>query len=129
MPDPTAHDLTFPSTDVKGWVEAYRRAWESNDPAEIGALFSDDALYYTEPGAEPWLGRDGVVEGWLARRDVPGDASFEWQPLIETNDIGVITGITTYSSVTYRNLWVIRFDGEGRCREFTEWFMPSADSA
>jgi hypothetical protein len=23
----------------------------------------------------------------------------------------------------YSNLWVIRFDADGRCREFTEWYM------
>jgi hypothetical protein len=105
------------------WVEAYRRAWESNAPPEIGALFTDDALYYTEPHAEPWRGRAGIVEGWLARRDEPGDATFEWQPLVETDELGVVTASTTYSTVSYRNLWVIRFGPDGRCSEFTEWFM------
>jgi hypothetical protein len=29
----------------------------------------------------------------------------------------------------YHNCFVMRFDGEGRCAEFTEWFMqqPRAD--
>ena len=111
------------------WVQAYRRAWESNDPADIGALFSDDALYYPEPGADPWRGRDGIVEGWLGRRDEPGDATFEWQALVETGDLGVITGRTTYSTQAFSNLWVIRFDREGRCREFTEWWMSHAAPA
>jgi hypothetical protein len=29
---------------------------------------------------------------------------------------------------TYSNLWVIRLDAEGRCTEFTEWWMQHPDS-
>ena len=28
----------------------------------------------------------------------------------------------------YDNCFVIRFDGDGRCREFTEWFMQRPDA-
>ena len=84
----------------------------------------DDARYYTEPSAEPWRGRGGIVEGWLARKDEPGDATFEWERLIESDGLAVITGRATYrNGDDYDNLWVIRFDEEGRCSEFTEWWM------
>jgi ketosteroid isomerase-like protein len=107
------------------WVEGYRRAWDSNDPAEIGALFTDDALYFTEPYLEPWRGREAIVAGWLSRKDEPGDATFDWQPLLETGDVSILTGTTVYREppITYSNLWVIRHDADGRCREFTEWWM------
>ena len=29
---------------------------------------------------------------------------------------------------TYTNLWVIRLDAEGRCTEFTEWWMQRPDA-
>jgi hypothetical protein len=110
---------------LKEWVEAYERAWRSNDPAEIGALFADDALYYTTPYAEPWRGRDAIVAGWLGRKDEPGDATFEWSPLLETADASILVGTTVYRDPpqTYSNLWVIRFTPDSRCREFTEWWM------
>ena len=108
------------------WMAGYRRAWESNDPDEIGALFTDAALYFTEPGAAPWRGRAAIVEGWLARKDEPGDAAFTWEPLVETAELSVITGTAVYANQSYSNLWVIRFDGDGRCREFTEWWMLDA---
>jgi hypothetical protein len=45
----------------------------------------------------------------------------------------VVQGETVYHSLhrTYSNLWVIRLDQEGRCTEFTEWWMqhPDADPA
>ncbi|MFL5720812.1 MAG: nuclear transport factor 2 family protein [Chloroflexota bacterium] len=109
------------------WMGAYLRAWETNDPEEVGALFSDEALYLTEPSAEPWHGRPEIVEGWLGRKDEPGDATFEWAPLVDSDRLGVITGRTTYlSGDDYDNLWVIRFDDDGRCSEFTEWWMRRA---
>jgi len=51
---------------VTVWIEAYVRAWNSNNPAEIGALFTDDAelsnLVRTERG------RDGARQFWEAYR-------------------------------------------------------------
>jgi uncharacterized protein (TIGR02246 family) len=116
---------------LKAWVEAYIRAWNSNDPNDIGALFTDDALYYTEPFAEPWRGREQIVERWLERKDEPGQTTFVWRRLVETPETAVIVGTTTYRAPprVYSNLWVIRLNHEGRCLEFTEWWMeqPAAE--
>ena len=53
------------------WIASYERAWSSNDAAEIGALFTDDALYFTAPFREPWRRRQEIADGWLARKDEP----------------------------------------------------------
>lgn len=107
------------------WVEAYRRAWESNEPADIRALFTDDAEYRTEPYAQPWRGADDIVEEWLAAQDAPGDTTFTWSPLVVSGNLAVITAVTEYysSATTYSNLWVIQFAPDGRATAFTEWFM------
>jgi hypothetical protein len=110
---------------LKEWVDGYIRAWNSNEPDEIAALFTDDALYHTEPFAEPWQGRAEIVERWLDRKDEPGQTTFDWRPLLVTPETSVITGTATYRDPprVYSNLWVVRLDPEGRCREFTEWWM------
>jgi uncharacterized protein (TIGR02246 family) len=110
---------------VHAWVESYVRAWNSNDPADIGALFSEDAAYYTEPYSQPWRGRDEIVRQWLDRKDEPGQTQFRWHPLAVTPEVAIVQGETVYHSPpqTYSNLWVIRLDAEGRCTEFTEWWM------
>ena len=107
------------------WVEAYVRAWNTNDPAEIGALFTEDAVYLTEPYSEPWRGRNAIVAGWIENRDEPGQTTFDWQPLLETPELSILTGTTVYRDPdrTYSNLWLVRFDPDGRCREFVEWWM------
>jgi hypothetical protein len=108
---------------VTEWIDGYVRAWNSNDPDEIGALFTADAEYRTAPYHQPWRGRDQIVKDWLGRQDKPGETSFEWQPVVVTDEVAVIQGTTRYPKQTFRNLWVIKLDGDGRCHAFTEWWM------
>ncbi|WP_084964427.1 YybH family protein [Thermoactinospora rubra] len=109
--------------DLKAWIDGYVRAWNSNDPDDIASLFTDDARYHTEPFSAPWEGREEIVANWLARADQPGEANFEWRTVAVDGDVGVVQGTTRYPDQTFSNLWVIRFSPDGRCREFTEWWM------
>jgi hypothetical protein len=115
---------------LQTWVDGYVQAWNSNDPAEIGALFTQDAAYYTEPYSPPWQGRDEIVGRWLDRKDAPGETEFRWHPLAVSRDVAVVQGVAVYRAPprAYSNLWVIRLDAEGRCTEFTEWWMQHPDS-
>jgi ketosteroid isomerase-like protein len=107
------------------WVADYVSAWESNDPSEIGALFTDDAVYLTSPDAEPRRGRDEIVAGWLEDLDEPGTWSFDWEIVHETPEFVVVQGRTDYpSEKIYLNLWLIRLDEHGRATSFTEWYLP-----
>lgn len=115
-------------SQVTTWIDGYVRAWNSNDPAEIGALFTEDGVYYTAPFRPPWRGREEIVSGWLARKDEPGETRFQWRPVAVTDEVAIIQGTTGYPDLTYSNLWVIRLDAAGRCREFTEWWMEQPAS-
>jgi ketosteroid isomerase-like protein len=107
------------------WVAQYVAAWESNDPEQIGALFSDDAVYLTAPDAEPRRGREQIVAGWLEDRDEPGTWSFDWKILHEDEGFVVVQGRTEYpAEKDYLNLWIIQLDSDGRATEYTEWYMP-----
>jgi uncharacterized protein (TIGR02246 family) len=108
---------------LTAWIDGYVRAWNSNDPHEIGSLFTDDADYYTAPFRPPWHGREEIVAGWLDRTDEPGETTFDWHPVVITDDLAIIQGTTGYPDETFSNLWLIRLDADGRCREFTEWWM------
>jgi uncharacterized protein (TIGR02246 family) len=110
---------------VERWMEGYIRAWNSNDPGEIGDLFADDAAYYTGPFDEPWIGREVILQEWLNRKDEPGTFGFRYEVLAVSDHLGVVRGWTKYYKPDreYSNIWVIRFDGQGRCEEFTEWWV------
>jgi uncharacterized protein (TIGR02246 family) len=112
---------------VTAWVDNYRKAWESNDPHDIADLFAEDAAYFSEPFAKPWLGRDDIVEKWIEARDEPGTTTFEWHPLIVTDDLAIIEATTTYPTETFSNMWVLRLDNLGQARQFTEWWMRHPD--
>jgi ketosteroid isomerase-like protein len=118
------HDGPVDRSDVEAWVDRYVQAWGSNDPAEIGALFTEDARYYTAPHRPPWEGRRDIVEGWLDRRDESGTWSFRYEVLAVCDDLGFVRGWTeSRDDHDYSNLWVIRQEEDGRCSEFVEWWM------
>ncbi|HET6484206.1 MAG TPA: hypothetical protein VFG35_29745 [Actinoplanes sp.] len=56
-------------------------------------------------------------------KDHPGSTTFEWHPLIVTDDLAIIEATTKYPKDTYSNLWVLRLDNLGQARQFTEWWM------
>ncbi len=109
----------------EGWVDRYRAAWESSDPDEISALFAPDGRYYDSPGDEPWIGPEKIVTEWLARKDPPGETTFEYEVIASEGDMGFVRGVTYYRSEdnVYDNLWEITLDADDRCRSFTEWWM------
>jgi ketosteroid isomerase-like protein len=123
---------------VTAWLEAYVNAWKSYDREQIGALFSEDVRYRYHPYDEPVEGREAVVESWLGEgehegapgRDEEGTYDASYRPVAVDGDVAVATGSSTYTrnpggpiEEVYDNCFVMRFDEDGRCREFTEWFM------
>src|SRR5690242_20003611 len=99
---------------VSRWIADYVRAWNSNDRDDIGNLFTEDAVYSTEPYHAPWKGRERIVSGWLEHKDDPGETTFDWEPISITDEVAVISGTTHYPESAYSNLWVIRLDSDGR---------------
>ena len=123
---------------AQDWLNRYVDAWISYDRADIARLFSDDVAYRYHPYDEPIVGRDAVVASWLgdlesddaSTRDAPGTYEAEYAPIAVDGDTVVATGSSRYRDEpggpvvrTYENCFVMRFDGEGRCREFTEYYL------
>ena len=130
---------------VDRWLDAYVDAWKSYDRDAVAALFAADVEYRFHPYDEPLVGRGAVVEAWLGEgdheaaptRDEPSTYSATYRAIAVDGNVAVATGASTYLTEPggevdkiYDNCYVIRFDDEGRCREFTEWFMerPSPKS-
>ena len=120
------------------WLDNYVAAWLSYDEDDIRALFTSDIAYRYHPYDDPIVGREAVVASWLGKsdsdeastRDAPGTYSARYAPVAVDNDVVVATGTSSYSERpagpivrTYHNCLVMRFDDEGRCREFTEYYI------
>lgn len=112
--------------DVQRWLDAYIAAWRSYDPIAIGDLFSEQAEYRYHPWEEPLRGREAIVEDWLANRDDPAGWDADYAPFAIEDDRVAVTGTSRYDDAngkrTYHNVFLCRFDGDGRCREFTELY-------
>jgi len=122
---------------VQAWLDAYSRAWETYDPSEIAALFSQDAEYRWHPADDPVVGRDEIVRAWVApegnesSRDAAGTYLGEYHPYAVDGNRAVAVGTSTYwtdeSRSTldriYYNNWLLEFDDDGKCSSFTEYWM------
>lgn len=119
-------EASISSARLDAWMAGYIAAWRSNDPGDVAALFTENAVYDPQTGSPPWEGRDAIVSAWIGVGDEPGTWRFTWSPLLELGDLAIITGETHYDEdppKTYRNLWVIEFEDDGLCRSFTEWYV------
>jgi ketosteroid isomerase-like protein len=120
---------------VAKWLGEYVAAWQTYDAAGIGALFSEDAVYRFHPwddGDDAVRGREAIVSNWLEEPDAPGTWSAEYAPWLVDEDRAVAIGVTRYAEEgadekverEYHNVFLLRFDADGRCAEFTELYMP-----
>jgi SnoaL-like domain len=124
--------------EVDRWLDAYVEAWKTYDRGQIEALFAEDITYRYHPEDEAIEGRAAVVDSWLgegdhpdaSERDEPGTFDASYTAFAIDGDAAVATGTSSYRerpggpvARVYDNCFVMRFDDEGRCREFTEWYM------
>lgn len=114
----------------QSWLDRYIDAWRLLDPAAIGDLFTPNVRYAFDPWGEAVVGRAAVVRAWLENPDEPGSWQADYEVLAIDGDTGVAHGRTRYLTDDrtgvdreFANVFVIRFDDDGRCREFTEWYM------
>jgi ketosteroid isomerase-like protein len=122
--------------DVDSWLRDYIEAWKSYDRDRILALFADDVECCYEPYSEPVRGAAAVADSWVAedRVDEPGTYDAAYRAIAVDGEVAVATGSSTYFNpdgsirAIYDNCFLMRFDAEGRCREFTEWYMKRPDA-
>ncbi len=114
---------------VNGWVSAYESAWRMAGTAGLAELFSPDATYLLSPYEEPIEGLENISRMWEDEREGPDEI------FTLTSEIVAVEGATAVVRVEvrygvpvrqeYRDLWIIQFDGAGKCRSFEEWpFWP-----
>jgi hypothetical protein len=132
--------------DVQRWLDRYIEAWKTYDRATIAELFGADATYRYHPydeGDSVVRGRDAIVRDWIepegdsSSRDEPGTYDAHYESYAIDGDRAVAVGRSNYwndeSHSTlervYDNVFLLRFDGDGRCTEFTELFMKRPDPA
>jgi hypothetical protein len=116
--------------DIDAWIAAYERAWRTPGTEPLAELFAAGAHYRMSPYEEPAIGLEAIAELWERERQ-GADEGFEMRHEIVAveGEIGVVRVDVSYERGTeYRDLWLVRLDGEGRCVDFEEWaYWPEKD--
>jgi uncharacterized protein (TIGR02246 family) len=119
--------------DLQRWLDRYIAAWASNDPAEIGDLFTEDAVYSYRPWENDDVttrGREAIVAAWTSHEEDPTDWDAQYRPFTVEGNRAVAVGWSHYKATesepekTFHNVYLLEFDDNGRCLSFHEfWFL------
>lgn len=127
--------MSLDHTAFQEWLDRYVAAWKSYDRDAIADLFSEDATYRYHPEDEPERGRDAIVESWLDDQDDPDTYDGKYNVVAIEGENHVASGWSRYFdaqgelSDEYWNVYICTFDDEGRCRDFTEWWIRDREFA
>lgn len=116
------------TNDLRNWLHSYGSAWEARSAEAAGRLFSEGALYYETPYAEPFRGREGIESYWSRVTADQRDVQFESQALGFAGTTGVAKWSARFelasngAAVELNGVFLLRFDDDGLCRELREWW-------
>lgn len=119
-------------SDLQAWLNRYVEAWRTNDRELVESLFTEDAAYRYRPyGGDSHAnnGREAIVAAWLEEADPPDTWEASYTPFAVDGDRAVAVGTSRYFATdkgparTFHNVFLLRFAADGRCAEFTEYYM------
>jgi len=106
------------------------------DAKAIAELFTESAIYTYHPYREAVHGRKAIVALWVNDPDPQGTYDGHYEPILIEGDRAVTHGRSLYFEqdgktprTEFDNIFVLRFDEQGRCAEYSEWYMerPKGD--
>jgi hypothetical protein len=114
-------------SDVERWVESYERAWRTPGTEALAELFSPAATYSPSPWVRAVEGLADIARFWEAERTGPDEQFTMTHEVVTVEDATAVVRVSVdyVTESRWRDLWVIRFDADGRCSAFEEWpFAP-----
>lgn len=114
---------------VTAWVAAYERVWRSPGTEALAEIFTPEAVYRQGPYHEPLVGLPAIARMWEETRDSADEVFTMTNEVVAVDgDTAVVRAEVWYGDpveTEYRDLWLLRFAEDGRCRHFEEWpFWP-----
>jgi hypothetical protein len=134
--------------DIDGFMESYKRAWESSDENLLASLFAGDGAYRNTPFAAQ-IGHEAIKAYWQ-RTKLQSDIRLAYEVLARSPRGGIAHWRTTYqvTSEELFRIWaastgtnllprqagdplprlvldgvaVVEFDDAGLCRDFKIWW-------
>jgi uncharacterized protein (TIGR02246 family) len=110
---------------VQRWLARYEAAWRAPGTDGLADLFTRDATYLKSPYEQPVSGLSAIKRMWEEEREGPDEVFTMVTAVIAVDGpVAVVRAEVSYGDPPrqeYRDLWVIRLAGDGRCTWFEEW--------
>ena len=109
---------------VGRWIDAYERAWRTAGTECLASLFTDDATYSMDPYGDTAQGLVAIGGLWERERVGPDERfTMSYELVAVDGGTGVARVEVQYldKPQAYRDLWIMQFAADGRCRAFEEW--------
>lgn len=114
--------------DLRTWLNAYGAAWETRSAEAASQLFSEGALYFETPYAEPFRGREGIASYWSRVTADQRDVDFDSEALGFAGTSGVAKWSARFklasngATVELNGVFLLEFDDDGLCSVLREWW-------
>ena len=113
---------------VERWITAYVEAWRVPGTDALTRVFSPEATYSLDPYQPTITGLNAIAKMWDDERIEGEEFDTRHEIVAVEGDTAVVRVHVQYrkpSEQEYRDLWVIKLDGDGLCTHFEEWpFFP-----
>jgi SnoaL-like domain len=110
---------------VGQWLASYEAAWRTPGTNGLAGLFTSNATYSQSPYEQPVTGLDAIKRMWEEEREGPDEVFTMTTDIVAVDDPAAVVRVeVVYGDPPrqeYRDLWVIRFAGDGRATWFEEW--------
>lgn len=110
---------------LRRWLAGYEAAWRAPGTESLAALFTGDAVYLQSPYEQPVAGLAAIGRMWEQAREGPDEVfTLSTDVIAVDGATAVVRAEVCYGDPPrqeYRDLWVIRFAGDGRAAWFEEW--------
>ena len=117
---------------VSRWVDAYEQVWRTVGTDRLAEVFTLDVSYRPSPWKEPIRGLEELARFWDRAREGADERFTMARDVVAVDDKTAVVRLAVdyleEAPGQWRDLWVIEFDDDGRCRSFEEWpFAPDQD--
>jgi hypothetical protein len=116
--------------DFERWLDVFGRAWETNDPQDVGALVPESCEWHSGPFSEVFRDRQTLVDHWISTVNSQDDIKTSYEILSVEDGRGICRYRASHlqhktALVTEDMILIVRLDDQARCVEFQEWPVSS----
>lgn len=117
----------------KFWLDAYKAAWQSQNPAAIADLFGEQALYQISPFQEPLRGREAITAYWRGICETQQNVRFSYELFSVQDGLCVahwwvnFQRVKTGKIVELDGILVFSLAQDECCSTFREWYLKKTD--